>query len=420
MNKKVEKIYDVIVIGGGASGMMAVASAGARGLSVLLLEKNKRLGEKLRISGGGRCNILNAEEDEKILLSKYGDASKFLYSLFAEFSMKDTFSFFEERDLLLHTEALKRTFPKSNKAEDVVSALLGELEKGDVEIRSGTTIKNLETKDGSIISVETEIEKFTAKEYIVATGGLSHPETGSTGDGFTWLSKLGHTIVKPTPGLVPLASSSEWVKALSGTSLSDTAVSFFVDDKKAFSVKGKILFTHFGLSGPLILNSSAKVADLLHEGLVVAKIDLFYKVDHGALDKHLVSVFDQNKNKEFKNVLKELLPEGMSKGVLLFLQDVFDVEKKVHSVSKEERKELVQILKAMPAPIDGLMGFDKAIVADGGVPPEEIDFKTMKSKKCKNLFVTGDLLHINRPSGGYSLQLCWSTGYVAGSSACRT
>jgi predicted Rossmann fold flavoprotein len=418
MNKKVEKIYDVIVIGGGSSGMMAAARASARGLSVLLLEKNKRLGEKLRISGGGRCNILNAEEDEKILLSKYGDASKFLHSLFAEFGMKDTFSFFEERDLLLHTEALKRTFPKSNKAEDVVSILEEELKKGRVEIRCGATIKSLETKDGSIVSVKTETEKFTGKEYIVATGGLSHPETGSTGDGFNWLSKLTHTIVKPTPGLVPLASPSLWVRELSGVSLPDTSVSFFVDGKRVFVVKGRILFTHFGLSGPLILNSSERVSDLLHEGVVTARIDLFYTVDHGALDKYVVSIFDENKNKEFKNVLKEILPEGMSKGVMLYLEETLDVEKKVHSVSKEERKRLVHTLKSMPADIDGLMGFDKAVVADGGVLPEEIDFKTMRSKKCYNLFVTGDLLHISRPSGGYSLQLCWSTGYVAGSSVC--
>jgi predicted Rossmann fold flavoprotein len=418
MNKRVDKIYDVIVIGGGASGMMAAARAGARGLSVLLLEKNKRLGEKLRISGGGRCNILNAEEEEKILLSKYGDASKFLYSLFAEFGMKDAFSFFEERDLLLHTEALKRTFPKSNKAEDVVKVLEGELKKGNVEIRCGVTIRSLDTKDGSIVCVETETEKFVSKEYIVATGGMSHPETGSTGDGFIWLSKLGHTIVKPTPGLVPLASSSLWVRELSGVSLSDTAVSFFVDGKRSFAVKGRILFTHFGLSGPLILNSSEKVSDLLHEGAVTVGIDLFYKVDHGTLDKQIVSIFDKNKNKEFKNVLKEIVPEGVSKGVLLYLEETFDVEKKVHSLSKEERKRLVHILKSMPADINGLMGFDKAIVADGGVLPEEIDFKTMRSKKCYNLFVTGDLIHISRPSGGYSLQLCWSTGYASGSSVC--
>ncbi len=416
MNIDEEKLYDVIVIGGGASGMMAAARAGARGLSVLLLEKNKRLGEKLRISGGGRCNILNAEEDERVLLAKYGDAEKFLYSLFAKFGMKDTFSYFEEKGLPLHVEGLKRAFPKSNKAEDVVNLLEEELKKDKVEIKRAVTIKNLEVKDGAILFVQAGDIKYYAKEYILATGGLSHKETGSTGDGFLWLSKLGHNVVSPTPELVPLVSCSAWVKALSGTSLSDTAVSFYVDDKKAFTVKGRVLFTHFGLSGPLILNNSGKVADLLHTGMVTARIDLFYKVDHGTLDKLVVDIFDQNKNKELKNILKELLPEGMSKGVSLLLAEFFDIEKKVHSILKEERKELVHLLKSMPATIEGLMGFDKAIVADGGTPPEEIDFKTMRSKKCLNLFVTGDLLHINRPSGGYSLQLCWSTGYVAGSS----
>ncbi len=412
-----QKIYDVIVVGGGASGMMAAARASARGLSVLLLEKNKRLGEKLRISGGGRCNILNKEEDERILLSKYGTASKFLHSLFAEFSMKDTVAFFEERGLSLKVEALKRAFPLSEKAEDVEKLLEDELIKSGVIIKKETPVSEVVHEVGVIVGVKSKDETFVAKEYIFAVGGASHPETGSTGDGFTWLKKLGHTIITPTPSLVPLAVKEEWVKTLSGTAVSECKVSFFVDGKKAFAVKGRILFTHFGLSGPLILNTSKKVAELLPTGLVTCEIDVFPALDHGALDSQLVRLFEENKNKEFKNVLPDFLPEGMSKGILTILS--FDVTTKVHSVSKEERKNFVKLCKALPCTIEGLMGFDKAIVADGGVLCEEIDFKTMRSKKISNLYLAGDLLHISRPSGGYSLQLSWSTGYVAGNSACK-
>ena len=215
---------------------------------------------------------------------------------------------------------------------------------------------------------------------------------------------------------MPLAISDPWISELSGLSLEETKVSFLVDGISKFSVKGKILFTHFGLSGPLILNNSYKVSNLLHEGIVTASIDLFPKKDHGTLDVELLTIFDAYKNKELKNVLKELLPLGTSKGVVILAESILDVETKVHSVSKEERKKLVHLFKAMPCLVDGLMGFDKAVVADGGLSCGEVDFKTMRSKKISNLFVTGDILDIRRPSGGYSLQLCWSTGFVAGNS----
>jgi predicted Rossmann fold flavoprotein len=191
-------------------------------------------------------------------------------------------------------------------------------------------------------------------------------------------------------------------------------ITFFVEGKKAFSQTGKVLFTHFGLSGPLILNSAHKVADLLYDGLVTATIDTYPHTDLGALEHTLISVFDKNKNKTLKNIVKEFVPNGTSKGVILLLAEYLDVTKKVHSVTKEERKIITRLLKALPLTVAGLMGFDRAVVADGGVTLGEVDMRTMRSKKIKNLFITGDLLNINRPSGGFSLQLCWSTGYVAG------
>jgi predicted Rossmann fold flavoprotein len=410
-------MYDLIVVGGGASGMMAAGRAAELGARVLLLEKNRRLGEKLKISGGGRCNITNAEADVRQFLRAYGPAEQFLYSTFAQFGMQETFSFFESRGLPLVIQARKRTFPQTEKAVDVCRVLETYIKKGGVEIKNASPVTAVLTEENRIIAVRCGTEEYRAKNFLFATGSVSHPETGSTGDGFNWLKKLGHAIHKPTPTIVPLAVKEEWSKELAGVSLSFMKITFFVEGKKQFSKIGKVLFTHFGLSGPLILNSAQKVGDLLESGIVTATIDAYPHTDLGALEKKVIAVFDVNKNKSLKNILREFVPEGTHKGMATLLQQEIDVEKKVNLVTKEERKRIVHTLKALPLTIVGLMGFDRAVVADGGVPLSEIDPRTMRSQKITNLFVTGDLLHINRPSGGYSLQLCWSTGYVAGTHA---
>lgn len=407
-----EILYDIVVVGGGASGMMAAGAAGALGKRVLLLEKNKRLGEKLRISGGGRCNITNAEEDERILLHAYGTGEQFLYSLFAQFGNKDTFSFFESLGLPLVVQARKRAFPKTERAEDVVAALEKYMAQGNVDVRTGSPVTEVRSDENGITEIVCKDKSYRATHYIFATGSVSHPETGSSGDGFNWLRKLGHCVENPTPTIVPLKTKDRWPARLPGTTLSDMKITFFVDGKKSFSKTGPLLFTHFGVSGPLILNCAGKVADLLHEGVVTGQIDMCPKQDMGTLEKHLVATFDAHKNKALKNVLKEALEPGAVKTVLVVDGALSD--KKVHSITKEERKTLARLIKAIPLTIEGLMGFDRAVIADGGVPLSEVDMRTMRSKKVHNLFVTGDLLHISRPSGGYSLQLCWSTGAVAG------
>lgn len=407
--------YDLIVVGGGASGMMAAGRAGERGLRVLLLEKNKQLGKKILITGNGRCNILNAIEDEHVLLEKYGDSKRFLYSLFARFGEKDAFDFFNSHGLPLVIEASNRVFPKSQKAMDVVDFLVNYMRHNNVEIRTDCKVSNVQINDGKIESILCDGEILTANEYVFATGGTSHPETGSTGDGYRWLKKLGHTIVNPTPSLVPLRVKEKWAKELSGVSLENMKITFFVDDRKEFKLNGRLLFTHFGVSGPLILNSASKVSKLLPNGIVTARIDMFPKLDEGNLESQIISIFDTNKNKALKNIVCELVPAGMTKGILTLLAENMNTEVKVHSFTKENRKKIVNLFKGLPIKITGLMGLDRAIVANGGLPLDEVDMKTMRSKKISNLFVTGDLLHINRPSGGFSLQLCWSTGYVAGS-----
>ena len=399
---------------------MAAAVAAKRGKKVLLIEKNARLGEKLAITGGGRCNITNAEYDVRTLLSHYGASADFLHSSFAQFGVQDTFDFFEDRGLPLKVEAHKRAFPASERATDVVRTLIDALHAGNVEVRTKTAVTSIVMKDGRIEKVIAGNEEFTATSYILATGGISHPETGSTGDGFKWLRDIGHAVQDPTPTIVPLATKETWTRELSGISVDGVKITFEREalpgeKPKKFSKAGKVLFTHFGISGPTILNAAGKVADLLHEGAVTANIDLYPATDIGTLDKQLTTLFDANKNKSVRNAMKEILPPGTAQ-VFIMLAGL-DPEKKVHSVTKEERSTLSHFLKAIPLTITGLMGYDRAVVADGGLALTEVDTRTMRSKKIDNLFITGDLLNISRPSGGYSLQLCWTTGFVAGSNA---
>ncbi len=413
MNNK-NHIWDVVIIGGGASGMMAGATASARNKSVIILDKNKSLGEKLKITGGGRCNITNAEEDLRVFIKNYGKAEQFLYSPFSIFGQEDTFKFFEKRGLPLVIQARKRVFPHTEKAFDVYKVLNDELIKNKVTINTNCTVKKINSKDGIIVSVDTNQGLFFAKSYILSTGGMSHPETGSTGDGFKFLKDLGHHIKEPTPSIVPLQVSDKWVHMLAGVSLSFMKITFYVDGKKSFSKTGKVLFTHFGLSGPLILNSASKVNDLLYNGKVTATIDAYPDTNQGDLSARIVKIFDANKNKILRTVFKDIAPEGTAKAIEIVLNTI-DFTKKVHSITREERKLIVDTLKALPISITNLMGYDRAVVADGGVILEEVDMRKMKSKLFQNLYVTGDLLNINRPSGGYGLQLCWTSGYIAGS-----
>ena len=413
-----EKMYDVIVIGGGASGMMAAGTAAARGRRVLLVEKNNKLGEKLAITGGTRCNITNATYDVHKLLANYGPAANFLFSPFSKFGVQDTFTFFEGLGLPLVVQANNRAFPATEKATDVVLALKKYLKASNVEIKTGEAVTEILHNNGVVSGIVTDKATYQAANYILATGGVSHAETGSTGDGFAWLSKLGHTVKPPTPTIVPIKTSDTWSHKLSGTSVDGAKITFFLDGKKQFSKTGKLLLTHFGLSGPTILNSAGQVGDLLAIGAVTATVDLFPALDLGALDQKIIDLFSIHKNKQLKNVLREIVSAGIAAGVVELLESDKEIHmgSKVQAVPKEHRKKVTALLKRLPITVTGLMGFDRAVVADGGVILQEIDTKTMRSKLFTNLFITGDLLHINRPSGGYSLQLCWTTGFVAGSS----
>lgn len=398
--------------------MMAAGRAAENGKRVLLVEKNKYLGKKLDTTGGGRCNILNAEEDSRKLIENYGDSAKYLHSAFAQHGMADSMAFFEKQGLPIVVEARKRAFPESQDATDVTKVMRQYVIDNRVELRTGERVKGFIMEDAKIAGVETNRGTYHAQSYILATGGSSHQETGSTGEGTKWLETLGHTVYEPSPNVVPLKVVDPWVKNLSGRTLSFMKITFGANKTKAegkFSRTGKILFTHFGLSGPLILNAAHDVKKLLEKGVVETTIDMYPDTEIGTLRNRVLEIFNLNKNKELRNVLKEFVPAGMSEGVAAQLSPELRTMR-VNSVGKDERYDLVDRLKAMPMTVVGTMGLDWAVISDGGVDLKEVDTKTMRSRLYDNLYLTGDVLHINRPSGGYGLQLCWTTGYVAGNS----
>lgn len=396
--------------------MMAAVFAAQGGKQVLVLDKNEKPGEKLSITGGGRCNIANNEPDVKALLAHYGEAAPFLYSSFSRFGLAQTIEFFESNKLPLVTQARNRMFPESEKAHDVTRLLARLMQKGGATIESNTSVRSC-SKEGDMFTITARDGRvWHARKLVIATGGVSHPETGSTGDGFRFAKSLGHSIRESTPNIVPLRTSREddWIPQLSGTSLSFMRISFLNGDgTRAFSKLGKLLFTHFGLSGPLILNSAKEVAQLLQGGPVKATIDLYPDTEFDALERRVRAAFDSNKNKIVKNLLGEIVPPGMSNAIIA-QHVIADINTPVHSVSKEERRALIHILKALPLTIDGLMGMDRAVVSDGGVPLQEIDTRTFESRITPGLYLIGDMLHIPRPSGGFSLQLCWTTGAISG------
>jgi len=406
--------YDLIVIGGGPSGMMAAGRAAERGARVLLIEKNRILGKKLLLTGGGRCNITNAEFDTRAFLENFPESKDFLYSPFSQFSVKDTFDLFERLGLPLVVEDEGRAFPGTQSAIDVRDTLERYMREGGVEIRRGAKVVSVQKKGEWEVGTADSLF-FRARQLIIATGGVAAPETGSTGDGFRWLRELGHEVQDPGTNLVPLTTDDVLIHALAGVALPLVAIRFSRDGKTMIKKKGRLLFTHFGISGPMVLNAAHEVKKLLAGGAVRASVDMFPDLDEGGLDERLVAAFNAHKNKELKNALALVVPKGMAEAVLSLAGAVFD--KEVNSVTRDERRKLVRTLKGVSFPITGTLGLDRAIVADGGVRCEDVDMRTMRSKIVPGLYVLGDMLDVNRPSGGFSLQLCWTTGFVAGTHA---
>ncbi|QQR82813.1 NAD(P)/FAD-dependent oxidoreductase [Candidatus Campbellbacteria bacterium] len=418
MNNKT--LWDVIVVGGGPSGMMAAGTAAQNGAKVLLIEKNGKLGEKLLITGGGRCNVTNSEFDTRKLLAKFKSDGKFLFSAFAQHGVQETLNFFHSRGMQTKVENELRTFPVSNSAQSVWDVLVKNIQKYNVEILSNSPVADIVCENKQIVGVQLKSKKILhGKSIIIATGGTSRPETGSTGDAYAWLKKIGHTVVVPTPSLVPVALKDAWIKKLAGVALSDIKLTIFQNEKKHSVAKGKILFTHVGVSGPTILNMSKDIGELLKygDGEVILALDLLPTHDYGKLNSALQTLFKEHDKKKFHNALSNLIPKALVP-IVIGLSEI-NGETHCNSITREQRLKLVNVLKHIPMHVKKLLGSDKAIITSGGVVLSEVDFKTMQSRLFPNLYIIGDMLNIDRPSGGYSLQLCWTTGFVAGTSASK-
>ena len=404
--------WDLIVVGGGPAGMMAAGQAGHRGLRVLLLEQNQSLGKKLLLSGGGRCNFTNAEPDPRKLAEKYGKRGAGLISLFTRFSSGDCLEFFQNRGMAYKIEDNFRAFPVSNDSDSVLDILRIFMKESHVTIKLGAQVQKIVTENGRVTGVQTRGQSFTTRAVVLATGGQSRPETGSTGDGFRWLGDLGIKIRYPEPSLVPVKVQEPWIGDLMGLSFPEARLSVFQEGKRLESRKGKLLITHFGLSGPLVLNLSRLIGEAAKAGAVDLVVDFRPETDEGALDREILDLVGQNSNKMVKNVLGSDLPPRLT--ARLIQSCGIDGDKPLRQMTKEERKSWVTQVKNFRLKFHSLLDESKAVVTSGGLHPDEVDFRTMELKKVPGLLVAGDLLDIDRPTGGYSLQICWATGWVAG------
>ncbi len=406
---------DVFVIGGGAAGMMAAIEAAVSGCKVTVFEKNEKLGKKIYITGKGRCNVTNASDMETIF-ANINRNPKFLYSALYSYDNNAVMDFFEGEGVRLKVERGNRVFPESDHSSDIIRALERKLKSLGVKIRLNTCVERLIFTDDACIGLEIKGgKKLLADKVIVATGGASYPATGSTGDGYEFAKSAGHSIVTPEPSLIPLVSPAQWVRDLQGLSLKNVELTLLSDNRPVYSELGEMLFTHFGISGPLVLSASALYStEKGKKKTVTLELDLKPGLDEDKLDKRILRDFDEQKNRQFLNSLEGLVPKRLIP--VLVEKSGIPAETKVNSVSKEQRKALVNALKHFEIPISGMRPIEEAIITKGGVKVGEINPSTMESKKKKNLYFAGEVLDIDAMTGGFNLQLAWSTGYLAGRS----
>ncbi len=404
----------VIVVGGGAAGMMAAISAADSGAEVILIEKNEKLGKKVYITGKGRCNITN-ESDVENLLKNVRSNPKFLYSAFYTFDSYRMMDFLEGEGLKLKTERGNRVFPESDKSSDVIKTLKKALEKRKVKIVLNTKVLKIEIKDGIchgvIVQSGDKSGSYTADKVIVATGGCSYQSTGSTGDGYRFAKDADIKVTKCYPSLVPFNIGSDIPKRLQGLSLRNVKVTLSDKGKVLYEELGEMLFTHFGVSGPLVLSAST-LASGKDVSQMELSIDLKPALSKEQLDERILRDFSENRNSYFKNSLSRLLPAKMIP-IIVELSGI-DEKKQVNNITKEERNRLVNLLKGLTFKVESLRGFNEAIITKGGVSVKEINPGTMEAKKVKGLFFAGEVLDLDAVTGGYNLQIAWSTGYLAG------
>ncbi len=404
----------VLVVGGGAAGMMAAITAADSGAEVTLFERNDGLGRKVRITGKGRCNVTN-DCDLNEFLSNVPTNPRFLYTSLSRFSTQDTKDFFEAAGVPLKTERGKRVFPVSDKAGEIVSALEKGCKNRGVKIVH-LRVKDLLISDGSVKGVMTQDGLVEGDAVILCTGGKSYPRTGSDGDGYRFAKAAGHTVTAISPSLVPLTAEGSLCASMQGLSLKNVRLTVIRKEngKAVFEDFGEMMFTHFGLTGPLVLSASAHLADIT-AGKYEAQIDLKPALDEKTLDARILSDFEKYRNRDFLNALDDLLPQKMIAPFVRLCE--IDGRKKVHSVTREEREKMVQTLKHLKVTLKGLRPIDEAIITRGGVSVKEVNPKTMESKLIRGLYFAGELLDLDAYTGGFNLQIAFSTGVVAGESA---
>jgi len=400
-----------IIVGGGAAGMMAAVFAGRAGDDVILIEKNEKLGKKVYITGKGRCNLTNACEDSEFFENVITNP-KFLYSAYYGFTSQSVMDFFEELGLKIKIERGNRVFPVSDHSSDVTGALKRELNRLGVEILYNTRVTGVITEEDICVGVSTSKGKMTCDKVILATGGCSYPVCGADGDTWKFAENLGISTKPAEPSLVPFETEEEYVRNLQGLSLKNVAVELKCNNKKVYEGFGEMLFTHFGVSGPLILSGSTKVSQKMYEKGLDLIIDLKPAMTEKELDERILRDFKNNINKQFINSLNDLLPSKMIP-VIVELSGI-DGRKQVNLVTKEERQRLVNLLKKFKLTVIGNRGFNEAIITRGGISVKEINPGTMESKKYKGLYFAGEMIDVDALTGGFNLQVAWCTAALAG------
>lgn len=405
----------VIIVGGGAAGMMAAISAAKQGHQALLLEQNEKTGKKLFITGKGRCNVTNACETDKLFENVISNP-KFLYSAFHGFDNRQVMTLLEEAGCPLKTERGERVFPVSDHSSDVLAALQRILKKSRVEIRLHTKVQGLLTRpDLCVCGVRlTDGAEESADAVILATGGLSYPSTGSIGDGYRMAKEVGHTVKDCVPSLVSLKVSEDWCKSLQGLSLKNINMMMLDGKKKIYEGFGEMLFTHSGVSGPLVLSASSFYGKCRKKEEVLLELDLKPALTAEQLDKRILRDFEENQNKQFKNSLNGLFPSKLIP-VMTALSDIAP-DKKIHEVTREERKKLTELTKHLRLHVTGTGDWSEAVITQGGISVKEVNPSTMESKIVKGLYFAGEILDVDALTGGFNLQIAWSTGYLAGKS----
>lgn len=402
----------VIVIGGGAAGTVAAIFAARNGHRVELFEKNEKIGKKLFITGKGRCNVTNAG-DMDALFDAVKSNPKFLYSAFYSFTNEQAMDFFEELGVRLKVERGNRVFPQSDHSSDIINALKHELERLGVEIHLCTEVKDVLVEHEKFIGIVLKNgKKVSGDACVVATGGISYASTGSTGDGYRFAEKTGHKVTDLYPSLVPMEVKEWYAKELQGLSLRNIQGTILDGKKKLYEEFGEMLFTHYGVSGPIIISASSVVGKKLQDKELTLKIDLKPALSREQLDQRVLRDFEENKNKQFKNAVDKLFPAKL-KPIMIELSGI-SPEKKVNEISKEERLCFVDLIKNFKMTLTGLRSYNEAIITKGGVSVKDIDPGTMESKKISGLYYAGEVLDLDALTGGFNLQIAWSTGYLAG------